>query len=94
MRVMLAYVFLSTLTPEGRKSVKECSSRMSEVNRETVRCGAKVVSQLVVKGGQTCWQYWKLRDNEAVARVSAELGSRGNVQIRSMPAMSGEGFKS
>ena len=89
---MPTYVLLSTLTPEGRKTVKERPSRITEVNKEIEHYGAKVVSQLVVLGPYDFVTIMEAPDNETVARVSAELGSRGTVQIVSMPAMSVEGF--
>ena len=89
---MPTYVLLSTLTPEGRKTVKERPGRITEVNKEIEHYGAKVVSQLVVLGPYDFVTILEAPDNETVARVSAELGSRGTVQIISMPAMSVEGF--
>ncbi|HZW57267.1 MAG TPA: GYD domain-containing protein [Nitrososphaerales archaeon] len=89
---MATYVLLSTLTPEGRKTVKERPSRISEVNKEIERYGAKVVSQFVVLGPYDFVTILEAPDNETVAKVSAELGSRGTVQMMSMPAMSVEAF--
>ncbi len=89
---MSKYILLSTLTPEGRKTVKERPNRISEVNKEIERYGAKVVSQFVVLGAYDFVTILEAPDNETVARVSAELGSRGTVQIMSMPAMSVEDF--
>ncbi len=89
---MPTYVLLSTLTPEGRKTVKERPSRISEVNKEIERYGARVVSQFVVLGAFDFVTILDAPDNETVARVSAELGSRGTVQIMSLPAMPVEGF--
>ncbi len=89
---MATYVLLSSLTPEGRKTVKERPSRISEVNKEIERYGAKVVSQFVVLGVYDFVTILEAPDNETVARVSAELGSRGTIQITSMPAMSVDSF--
>jgi uncharacterized protein with GYD domain len=89
---MATYVLLSTLTPEGRKTVKQRPGRISEVNKEIERYGAKVVSQFVVLGVCDFVTILEAPDNETVARVSAELGSRGTVQITSMPAMSVDEF--
>ncbi|MDG7001547.1 MAG: GYD domain-containing protein [Nitrososphaerota archaeon] len=89
---MPTYVLLSTLTPQGRKTVKERPSRIAEVNKEIERYGAKVVSQFVVLGQYDFVSILEAPDNETVARVSAELGSRGTVQIMSMPAISVDGF--
>jgi uncharacterized protein with GYD domain len=90
---MATYVLLSSLTPEGRKTVKERPERINEVNKEIERFGAKVVSQLVVLGPYDFVSILEAPDNETVARVSAEFGSRGTVQIISMPAMSVEKFQ-
>lgn len=89
---MATYVLLSTLTAEGRKTVKERPARISEVNKEIEHYGAKVVSQFVLLGPYDFITILDAPDNETVARVSAELGSRGTVQIMSMPAMSVEEF--
>lgn len=89
---MATYVLLSTLTAEGRKTVKERPRRITEVNKEIERYGAKVVSQYVVLGQYDFVTILEAPDNATVARVSAELGSRGTVQIMSLPAITIEGF--
>ena len=89
---MGTYVLLSTLTSEGRKTVKERPTRITEVNKEIERYGAKVISQYVVLGQYDFITILEAPNNETVARVSAELGSRGTVQITTLPAMSVEGF--
>lgn len=89
---MATYVLLSTLTSEGRKTVKERPTRITEVNKEIERFGAKVLSQYVVLGQYDFVTIMEAPNNETVARVSAELGSRGTVQITTLPAMSVEGF--
>ncbi len=85
---MPTYVLLSTLTPEGRKTLKERPNRISEVNKEVEGFGAKVVSQYALLGPYDFVTVLEAPDNETVARVSAELGSRGTVQIVSLPAIS------
>jgi uncharacterized protein with GYD domain len=89
---MPTYVLLSTLTAEGRKTVKERPDRITEVNKEVERYGAKVVSQFVVLGPYDFVTILEAPDNATVARVSAELGSRGTVKITTLPAISVESF--
>jgi len=84
---MATYVLLSTLTPEGRKTIKDRPERISEVNKEIEQFGARVVSQLAVLGPYDFVTIVEAPNNEAVARLSAELGSRGTIQILSMPAI-------
>lgn len=72
--------------------MKERPGRITEVNKEIERYGAKVVSQYVVLGQYDFVTILEAPDNVTVARVSAELGSRGTVQIMSLPAITIEGL--
>ena len=89
---MPMYVLLSTLTPEGRKTIKENAERIKEVNKEIEAFGAKVVTQYAVLGPYDFVNIVEAPDNEAITRVSLELGSRGTIEIMSMPAMSVDEF--
>jgi uncharacterized protein with GYD domain len=71
------YILLSTLTDE----------RILEVNREIEALGAKVLAQYAVLGPYDFVNVLEAPDNETVARVSLELGSRGTVQIMSLAAI-------
>ncbi len=84
---MPKYVLLSTLTDEGRKTVKERPERIKEVNREIEGLGVKVLSQYAVLGPYDFVNVVEAPDNKAIARMSLELGSRGTVQIMSLPAI-------
>jgi len=86
-RYMPTYILLSTLTAEGRKTIKEKPSRIKEVNKEIEAFGAKVVSQYAVLGPYDFVNVVEAPDNEAITRVSVELGSRGTIQIMSLPAI-------
>jgi uncharacterized protein with GYD domain len=80
------YVLLSTLTSEGRKTIKERPERIKEVNKEIEAFGAKVLLQYSVLGRYDFVNIVEAPNNEAITRVSIELGSRGTVQITSLPA--------
>ena len=84
---MPIYVLLSTLTDEGRKTVKERPERIKEVNKEIEALGAKVLSQYAVLGPYDFVNIVEAPDNKTIARISLELGSRGTVQIMSMAAI-------
>ncbi len=84
---MPIYVLLSTLTDEGRKTVKERPERIKEVNREIEALGVKVLSQYVVLGPYDFVNIVEAADNKTIARMSLELGSRGTVQIMSLAAI-------
>jgi len=84
---MPIYILLSTLTPDGSKTIKERPERIKEVNREIEAFGVKVLYQYAVLGPYDFVNVVEASNNEAVIRVSMELGSRGTVKIMSMPAV-------
>lgn len=89
---MATYIMLSTLTDEGRKTLKERPERMQEVNREIEAMGARVIQQYAVLGGYDFINVLEAPDNETIARVSVELGSRGTVVLTTLPALPVESF--
>ena len=89
---MATYIMLSTLTDEGRKTLKERPERLQEVNREIEAMGAKVTHQFAVLGGYDFINILEAPDNETIARISVELGSRGTVQLTTLPALPVETF--
>lgn len=86
------YVVLSNLTDEGRKTIKENPGRILDVNREIEAMGVKIVKQYAVLGPYDFVNILEAPDNEAVMRLSVELGSRGSVQMLTLPAMPVEEF--
>ncbi len=91
---MATYVMLSTLTDEGRKTLKERPERLNEVNKEVESMGARVVAQYAVLGGYDFVNVIDAPTNEVMARLSMELGSRGTIKITTFPAISIEQFVS
>ena len=81
------YILLSNLTDEGWKTVKEKPERIKEVNKELQTYGVRVVSQYAVLGPYDFVNIVEAADNETIAKVSIELGSRGTVKILSMAAI-------
>jgi uncharacterized protein with GYD domain len=89
---MAIYVLLSNLTDEGRKTLKERPERLKEVNQEIERMGARVVTQYAVLGSYDFVNIVEAPTNEVIARISVELGSRGTVQLTTLPAMTIDAF--
>jgi len=81
------YILLSTLTPEGQKTLKAKPERIKEVNKEIEAFGVKVVEQYAVLGPYDFVNIVEAPDNDAVFKMSVELGSRGTIKILSMPAV-------
>ena len=84
---MPTYVLLSTLTPEGRKSLHNDPERMHKVNREIVEFGCNVLGQWAVLGAYDFITIVEAPDNATVAHLSVDLGSRGTVNILTLPAI-------
>jgi uncharacterized protein with GYD domain len=84
---MATYVILSTLTDEGRKTIKENPRRILEVNKELEKMGIKVREQYALLGPYDFLSIVDARDNETIMKMSVEIGSRGSVQLLSLAAM-------
>lgn len=84
---MPRYILLSKLTNEGWKTVRERPERIKEVNRELEAFGVKVLSQYATLGNYDFINIVEAPNNKTVAKVSIELGSRGTIQITTIPAI-------
>ena len=89
---MLYYVMLTTLTDEGRKTVKEKPERIKEVNKEVESMGVKILSQYALLGQYDFINVLEAPSNEAISRVAISLGARGTLQTMTMAAMSLDDF--
>ena len=78
---MGTYVILSTLTDEGRKTIKENPNRILEVNKELEKMGIKVKEQYAVLGPYDFVNIVEAKDNDTIMKMSVEIGSRGSVQL-------------
>jgi uncharacterized protein with GYD domain len=83
---MATYVLLGKLTEEGRRTVKERPMRIEEVNKEVENFGAKIIAQFAVLGPFDFVTVVQAPDNETVAKISIEFGSRGTLELMSLPA--------
>lgn len=84
---MSTYILLSEVTDEGAATIKENPERIKEVNEEIERLGAEVLQQFAVLGPYDFVNIVEAPDEETIARVSVELGSRGTVKIQTLTAI-------
>ena len=89
---MAIYVMLTTLTEEGRKTLKTNPQRIKEVNKEVESMGVKILAQYALLGPYDFVNILEAEDNKAVAKVAIELGSRGTLQTMTMAAMAVDDF--
>jgi uncharacterized protein with GYD domain len=84
---MPTYVMLTTLTDEGRKTIKNNPERIQDVNKEVEAMGIQIISQLSLLGPYDFINILDAPNNEAVVKLAVELGSRGTLQTLTMAAM-------
>jgi len=89
---MAVYIMLTTLTDEGRKTIKANPKRIKEVNNEVEAMGVKILAQYALLGQYDFLNVLEAPDNKAIAKVALELGSRGTLQTMTMSAMSLDDF--
>lgn len=89
---MPIYVMLSTLTDEGRKTIKEKPDRIKEVNAEVENMGAKIICQYALLGSYDFITVLEASDNEAVSKIAVELGSRGTLHTATFAAIPVDGL--
>lgn len=89
---MPLYIMMTNLTDEGRKTVKSNPQRIKEVNREVESMGVKVIAQYVTLGQYDFINVLEAPDNETVANVATELGSRGTLQTMTLAALTLDDF--
>jgi len=86
------YVMLTTLTDEGRKTIKEHPGRIKEVNKEVEAMGVKILAQYALLGHYDFVNILEAPGNETISKVAVELGSRGTLQTMTMVAMKVDDF--
>ena len=85
---MAVYVMLTTLTDEGRKTVKSNPERILEVNKEVEDMGGKILAQYAILGPYDFVNIIETVGNTTIAKIALELGSRGTIQTTTFAAIS------
>ena len=89
---MAIFVMLTTLTDEGRKTIKQNPQRIKGVNKEVEAMGVKILTQYALLGPYDFVNILEAPDIKAVAKVATELGARGTLHTMTMAAMSVDEF--
>ena len=84
---MTTYLMLTNLTAEGLRTLKNNPGRVTEVNKEVEQMGGKVVAQYTTLGEYDFVTVIEAPDEQTMARISVELGSRGTMSSRTLTAM-------
>ena len=89
---MAIYVMLTSLTDEGRKTVRESPERVKEVNQEVEAMGAKILAQYALLGPYDFVNILEAPDSKVITRIALELSSRGTLHTTTMAAMTLDEF--
>jgi len=81
------YIMLTTLSPDGVQTIKNNPARIKEVNREIEQLGATVKAQWATLGQFDFINVVEAPDEQTIARVSLELGSRGTGKYETLTAI-------
>jgi uncharacterized protein with GYD domain len=84
------FVMMTTLTEHGRRTMLKNPGRIWEVNKEVEEMGAKILAQYSLLGPYDFLNILEAPSNTVVARVAAQLGSRGTLQPLTMAAITVE----
>ena len=89
---MPTYIMLTRLTPDGVKTIKDNPARVHEVNKEVEQLGVKVVAQWATLGEYDFVSVVDAPDEQTMAKLSIEMGSRGTVMNQTLTAIDAEEF--
>ena len=89
---MPTYIMLTSFTPDGVKTLKNNPGRVQEVNTEMEQLGVKVLSQWATLGQYDFISVVDAPDEQTMAKVSVELGSRGTTSNQTLTAIPAEDF--
>jgi len=84
---MAIYVMFTTLTDEGRKTIKANPERIKEVNKEVEEMGGKILSQYAILGEYDFINIVETVGNTTITKIALELGSRGTLQTTTLAAI-------
>ena len=89
---MPMYIMLTRLTSDGVKTLKDNPSRVHEVNKEVEQMGVTVQSQWATLGEYDFVTVVEAPDEQTMAKLSIEMGSRGTVMNQTLTAIDAEAF--
>lgn len=84
---MPTFLMLTNLTAEGVRTLKNNPARLTEANREVEQMGVKVLSQYATLGQYDFVTVVEAPDEQTMAKVSVELGSRGTMTSQTLAAI-------
>lgn len=89
---MPKFVMLSTLGPDGARTLRENPQRLRAVNGEVESMGGKVLHQWAVLGEWDFVNVIETPDELTMAKIATALSARGTLKTRCMTAIDTDEF--
>jgi uncharacterized protein with GYD domain len=89
---MPTYIMLSTLGPEGARTIHEHPERIKAVDAEVEALGVKVLHQYAVLGNFDFINILEAPDEQTMAKVAMMLASRGTLKTQTLLAIPVDDF--
>jgi uncharacterized protein with GYD domain len=90
--MMPTYLVLTTLTDEGRKTLRDNPTRIREVNDEMRAMGVTLKDQYALFGRYDFVNIMEAADDGVLTRALIQLASRGTASTMTLPATPTEEF--
>ncbi len=84
---MAVYLMLTSLTDQGRRTIRENPDRIREVNKEVELMGVKILTQYALLGQYDFVNIIEAPSDEIAAKLAINLSARGTVQTLTFSAM-------
>ncbi len=84
---MRTFLLLSTLTPQGLRTLEATPERLLEVNREIEALGGRVLRQWFLLGAYDFLSVVEAPDERVISRLAVELASRGSASFETLAAI-------
>ncbi len=84
---MPKYLMLTTLTDEGRRTIRDNPERIREVDKEVELMGVKIISQYALLGQYDFVNIVEAPSDEVAAKLAINLSARGTVTTLTLAAM-------
>jgi len=84
---MPKYLMLTTLTDQGRKTIRDNPDRIKEVNKEIEVMGVKLLTQYALLGQYDFVNIIEAPSDEVAADLAINLSARGTVTTLSLAAI-------
>ena len=83
---MPIYIALTTVSPEGRRAIKEDPSRIKANNKEIEAMGVKIIAQYATLGQYDFINIFEAPNDETIFKVALNVTGKGVDRVQTLTA--------